>query len=401
VRWPGDLERAARSAVTVAIGSSLIMYVLCFVAAPWFAAALNAPEATALVRLLSLGVIIDGISSVPNALLTRSFLQGRRTAADFVALGISSGLSVLMALSGFGAWSLVWGRLAGNAIGTGLILRLAPSCPRPGFNWPEVRALTRFGLPLAGASLLVFAMLNLDYVVVGHVLGPLALGFYVIASNLSGWPTNLLSVTVRRVSIAGFGELQHDRESLEASFVRSFALLLAVALPACALLAVLGHPLVRTLYGPRWDPAVSALQFLAILGCAKVALNLCYDLLVATGRSRVTMVLQGLWVAALIPALTAGARLGGLRGVAIGHALVVVVLVIPGFLLALRGAGISLQGLAAPLLRPALGCVLAAGVAQAIVTLVHGDLLDLVLGGVAAAAVYLAVVWPAFRLVRS
>ena len=68
---------------------------------------------------------------------------------------------------------------------------------RPGRFWPgwkkaEARRLLAFGLPLAGANLLAFLVLNVDYIVVGRVLGAEALGLYMLAFNISGWPMQRL-----------------------------------------------------------------------------------------------------------------------------------------------------------------------------------------------------------------
>jgi len=84
------------------------------------------------------------------------------------------------------------------------------------------------------------AMLNVDYVVVGRVLGPVALGLYLMAFNLSSWPVNVFSFAVRRVSLAGFSRLQSDHARLKSAFARSGALLMAATIPVCALLATLG-----------------------------------------------------------------------------------------------------------------------------------------------------------------
>ena len=82
----------------------------------------------------------------------------------------------------------------------------------------------RVGLPLAGTSLVLLATLNVDYVVVGRQLGTTALVLYLLAFNLSSWPSNLLSIAVRRVAIPGFARLADERAELEPAFVKSLRL---------------------------------------------------------------------------------------------------------------------------------------------------------------------------------
>src|SRR5215475_11551176 len=319
VRWPGDPRRIAPTVMTISLVSSGVLYLGCLLAAGPFATAMGAPQAAGVVRLLCLSVLLDGLTATPAQLLTRDFEQGKRMVVDQVSFALSTGVTIWLAVAGHGAWSLAWGRLVGNVLSVLLLFRFAALWPRPGWDRRHAGELLRFGLPLAGASLLVFAMLNAGYVVVGPLLGTVALGFYLQAFNLSSWPVNVFSTSVRRVSLAAFSRLQ-DHPA---------ALLAAATLPVCALLGLLATPLVSVVYGQRWAPAAQALQFLAVLGLIRVVVELLYDFLVAAGRSRQTMLLQGLWLALLVPALVVGAHLDALRGAALAQAAVAAGVVLP------------------------------------------------------------------------
>jgi len=388
VRWPGDVARIAPTVTTLAIGASALLFAGCFVGAPWFASALGAPAATGVVRLMGVAVLIDGITAVPASLLQRTFRQDRRTIADLANLAVGGLVSIALAAYGFGAWSLAWGRIAGNSTSAVLLILLSPARTLPGFDAKEARELLAFGLPLAGASLLVFAVLNTDYIIVGGLLGPVALGFYLLAFNVSSWPVNIFSTPVRNVSLAGFSRLLGDQAALQSSFCRSLGWLMAVTLPVCVLLAVLATPLVRLIYGAKWVPAAAALTFLAILAAFRVALELAYDFLVAVGKSRALLWLQGLWLLALIPTLATGARLAGIRGVGAGHLAVALLVVTPAALWQLRRQGITGWELARNLARPTLAAALAGLTAAAVQAVVRSDVPDLALAGFLGGAVY-------------
>src|SRR5712691_6677016 len=69
--------------------------------------------------------------------------------------------------------------------GASVILFFIFSPVRFGCDPRKARALLKFGLPLAGSSIVVFAVSNTDQLVVGHLLGATALGFYALALNLA------------------------------------------------------------------------------------------------------------------------------------------------------------------------------------------------------------------------
>ena len=122
------------------------VYGLLFVLAPPICAALGAPEATEMIRVLSLILIFSGFDSVPATVLSRNFRQDRQAIADLASTA-SVGLTILLAYLGYGAWSFVWGQLAGNLIGTTLIVSFAPVRYWPGFDRAALRQLIPQGLP--------------------------------------------------------------------------------------------------------------------------------------------------------------------------------------------------------------------------------------------------------------
>lgn len=400
VRWPGDPRRIAPTVTTISLGTSAVLYLVCLLGAGPFASAMGSPDAAGVVRLLCVSVLIDAVTATPAALLTRDFRQGQRLAVDLSSFALSTGLTVALAAGGYGAWSLAWGRLAGNLLSAALLFWLAEIWPRPGFDRRQFGELLSFGMPLAGASLLLFGMLNVDYLVVGPLLGPVALGLYLQAFNLSSWPVNMFSTAVRRVSLAAFSRLQGDPAALVAALARSTALLAAATLPVCALLGLLAHPAVTVVYGQRWAGSASALQFLAVLGLARVLTELLYDFLVAVGRGRDTMLLQGLWLVALLPALTVGAHLDGIRGVGLAHAVVAVCLVTPAFCLAVARTGVPWRPWLAPLGRPLVATALLVAAVVTVRWVTEPGFVQLVAGGLAGVAVYLPVIAPMRHLVR-
>jgi len=388
IRWQGDPARAARTATSISIGASIAMYAVTFALAPVIADLLDSPAATPVLRLITFAVVIDGFSGIPNALLERAFLQKRRLAADLSGIVVNAAVVLSLAVADFGPYALAWAIVAGNFVTAVGILILAPKRPRPGWNTPDARALVSVGLPLAGASLLVFAMLNVDYFVIAGLLGATALGFYLLAFNLASWPPNLLTVAIRRVSIPAFSQLASDRKVLYSRFTQIFGVVMTVTLPVAALLSILAVRVVVVLYGSRWLPTAQALIVLAPLGVARIGLNLCYDLFVAIGKSRTVLWLQGLWVAALIPAMIIGTSAAGIRGAAIAHVGVAFLIVSPAFAIALRRAQMPLRPLAATLIRPLGGIVALAVVVLIVDQVIEQDFLALAVGGLVGIVVY-------------
>jgi PST family polysaccharide transporter len=398
IRWPGSPHRIAPTVTTMALTWSLLLYAICFAMAPAVASMMGSPESTALVRVLGLAILIDAAAAVPSALLTRSFRQRARLAIDAVCIVVGALISVLLALTAHGAWSLAWGALVSSVLSGLLTLWATPVRYRPGLDREVVRELLTFGLPLAGASALLFLSINVDNVVVGHVLGPEALGFYALAFNVCSWPVNLVSVAVRRVSFAGFSRLIDQEADPGPTIAKSFALLMAVTIPGCALLGVYSRQVIATVYGDTWLPAAEALTLLCVLAAIRILLELGYDYLAARGHSSTNLVLQGVWLLALVPALSVGAANDGIRGVALAHAVLAGALVLPLFLFMAAKRGLPVTLLARLCVRPLLagGLVIISGLV--VRSLVTNPTASLLVGGPVSAVLAVAVIHPMRRL---
>ncbi|WP_242904266.1 lipopolysaccharide biosynthesis protein [Actinomadura terrae] len=386
VRWPGDPREIAPTVATISVASSVLIYAACFAGAPAFATAMGAPAASGVIRLLTLSVVVSGIVAVPAALLQRGFRQDRKMLADQANNWGGAIVSIALAASGTGAMSLAVGRLAGSAASAVLLVWASPEPLRFGFDRDRARALLRFGLPLAGSSIVVFAVATVDQVVVGHVLGATALGFYVLAFNLSQWPVTMFSQPVRSVAPAAFARLQHDPPALRGAFLSTAGLLAGLTLPVCLLLAGAAQPLIRLVYGADWGPAADALLWLAILGGLRIMFELMYDYFVVLARSRAVFTVQLVWLVVLVPALVAGAHWRGIPGVGAAHVAVAAGVVLPFYLWELRRAGVGVRAVLARVAPPALVAATVGLAAAAAHVTLDPDLAALAVAGLVALA---------------
>jgi PST family polysaccharide transporter len=383
VRWPGEPGEIAPTVATVSLATSLVIYAGCFFGAPAFASAMGAPAAAGVVRVLALNVILDGLVATPAALMQRYFRQGTKMIADQVNNWLGAAVSVGLAWHGMGAMSLAIGRMTGAVAAAILFISLSPQPLRFGFDRTKARALLRFGLPLAGSSIIGFAVVNVDQLVVGHMLGATALGLYALALNLASWPVNMFSLPVRSVAPAVFSRLQHEPAAMRSGFLSATGLL-GVTMPVCLLISGSAVPLLGFVYGPKWVPAAAALRWLGALAALRIIYELVYDFFVVLARSRVVFTLQLAWLLVLVPALVAGCATAGIAGAGLAELIVAACLVLPWYLAELSRIGIRRREVARRLWLPgtaAIGVGCAAAVAARTIPF---DLAALAAGGLVA-----------------
>lgn len=357
IRWEKDPAEIVPTVMTTSVVVSALAYAVCFFLAPVYAAAMGAPAATNLVRLVGVSLLIDGFINTANALLQRNLRARQRTIA-LQSGWLGTILTIVLASTGHGAMSLAIGQVSGTAITGMLYLVFAPESLRFGYDREKARQLLGFGLPLAGSNIIAFAAGSADQVIVGHLLGPVALGFFVLASNLAGWPLSMFTRPVRHVLPAALSRLQGNKAALRTAFLNAAGVLLAVALPVCALIGGSAKPLIGFVYGSHWVPAAQAVIWLAVLNGGRILIELAYDYLVVVARTRFLLVGQVVWLAAVVPSLIVGSKGAGIYGAALGESAVVILVVVPIYLLGLRSEAISFSGIAKQGCLPAAGAVI-------------------------------------------
>ena len=215
VQWRGEVADMAATATTMAIAFSVSWYALFWLAAPVLADLAGSPDATPLVRLLTLTIVVDGITAVSVGVIQRRFQQEALMKAIAVGFFFNALVSVTLAANGAGAYCFVVGALVQSLVVAALVLRIARMPFRLGFDRAVARRLIAFGAPLAVGLGIESVLLYSDSVVVGNVLGTVALGFYLLAFNISSWVPGLVGTAVRYVSIPAFSRLaEGQRERL-------------------------------------------------------------------------------------------------------------------------------------------------------------------------------------------
>ena len=394
----GDLnpDEIAPTVATISLLSAGVLASAMAVFADQLATALGSPEAAGAIRVMSITVFLVGVFAVPGALLTRDFKQRSIFAATVIGFIPSSIVLVLMAADGNGALAFAWSRVVGQLL-MGLTMTVLVSRRyAPGVSRAWIRPLLAFGLPLTGANLLNYVLLNADYVFISRLLGPTELGIYMLAFNVASWSTALLGSVINNVAMPAFSRLRGSPRLLGESLVKSTRGVALVAFPIAALSLVLSYALIDTVYGGKWVSAAPTLSILALYGALFVLCLLFANVLTGLGHTRLLFVTQLVWVLCLVPAMAVGIRLGGIEGAAMAHIAVITVVVFPVYLLAVRrSTQLETTALLRALLPPLAAAVLAAAVASACARTVAVAPAQLLLGGAVGASSYLVLVAPA------
>jgi O-antigen/teichoic acid export membrane protein len=304
-----------------------------------------------------------------------------------------------MAVAGAGVWALVALNLSVPLCRLVLSWRASGWHPGPPRRAPGVAGMLKFGANLTITNILDYSAQNLDNVLVGRFYGAQSLGLYSRAYGLLLLPLRQVTAPLARVAVPVLSFLQDQPERYRRFFTVALSSVAYVSLPLICLLSALSNEVVGVMLGPDWAGAAPIFQILAIGGLMVSLRSTNGWLFVSSGRTG----RQAVWALANRPVIIAGFVAGlpwGVRGVAWGFVAAHLVLIVPSFVIAVRGTPVGMADVWCAVWRPLLLAAVVYAAGSTVQARVPGpDWVVLGCGGAAALLVLggAAVCWPAVR----
>jgi O-antigen/teichoic acid export membrane protein len=262
-------ERFLNTAFTANILGGFLIIGGLFVAAPWIADFYGQLEMTNMLRVMGIAFLLDSIYYVPDGLL-RKELRFKSRALPEVAGSLGAGVTTIaLLLLGGGVLSYAVGFVAESATRCILTFRQVSWRPRLQISRSCLREITSYGKYILGTSLAKNVSSNMDYLIVGRVLGAGPLGFYALAFNLANYPVTNFAQILTRIVFPTFATLQGNPTYAKRVYLKVVRLITALVAPALVMLALLAAPLIVGLLGEKWQPAILPLQVMVVAGISR------------------------------------------------------------------------------------------------------------------------------------
>lgn len=266
-----------------------------------------------------------------DSLLQKEMAFRRLAQISVMEIIIGGIASVLFAWSGAGALSLVWGGVTRSAVRSGCLLFDAfrrQWLPRLHFSVSELRGFIGFASYQLGEQMVNLIGNNIDYLVIGRVLGATQLGYYTLAFNLTNIPRYQLNPVITTVAFPLFSSVQHDDSKLRSGYQKTLSYVSLISFPLLIGLFAIAEPFIRIVYGEVWLPAVPALQAYCFLGIIYALGNPIGSIILAKGRADIGFWCNALAVLGFLVAVVVGVN-WGILGVAISISFFNVVIMQP------------------------------------------------------------------------
>ena len=247
--------------ILFSLGTFVLLIVAIGPFAAWF---YGEPMLTLVISVIGISVCLNPLNLVHRVQLTREL--------NFKALGIISSIgsvvagvgAIALALMGAGVWSIVAQSVIATLVSIPLMWRTTRWWPRFQFSKAALRDVVGFGVYDALVRMAVFFTKNIDYLLIGWLLGAELLGIYTLAFLLTDTFRQQLMGVLNKVMFPVYGRLQDDITSVKTYYLQVIKYNTLVITPIMLLLLAFADPIVPWFFGEEWRQAIFPAQAMAV-----------------------------------------------------------------------------------------------------------------------------------------
>ncbi|MBW5448373.1 MOP flippase family protein [Cohnella sp. CFH 77786] len=312
-------ELSSLYVLNLAVGAAIGAIV--WLIAPLVCAYYQEPRLLEPMRWMALLCVIPAVGQQFQVLFQKELRFEYLAKVDIAAVAIGFTAALAGAYAGYGVYALV-GAYLSNALFKSLSLAAAGWRQwKPGrhFSIRDLKGYVSFGAYQTGSNLIQMLTSNIDYLILGRMIGAEGLGYYTFAYQLGIMPMQKLWPLVSQVSFPLLAKIQDRTDLLRQGYFQITGMISYVTGPIYLGLAVTAPYLVPFAFGEQWTASVPLVQILAVMFLLRSSLIPTESLLLAVGRANTRFHYSVLCMVIVAPCLLAGAWLHGAAGVAFGY----------------------------------------------------------------------------------
>ena len=266
----GDPRPAADLAFVLSAGLGIGLFIANWLLAPWLALYFSTDShddlalLTSMVQILGLTLFFASLGSTQDALLQKDINYRRRMIPEVGRTAIKGGLQVVLALTGWGVWSLVYGQVIGEAGATLLLWGVARWRPTFRPDWKLLRPIAGYGAQMISISGLGWLIADLDYLIIGRLLGAVPLAIYTLGFRIPEMVIRNLALSVATVAFPVTARLQADLKALRDAYLTMQHYMLMLLAPLSFGLYATTPVLMRLLFGTKWEATIPVMKVLCL-----------------------------------------------------------------------------------------------------------------------------------------
>lgn len=245
---------------------SITIYLILYSVAPFIALYYNQPLLSELARILFLSFLFNAPGLVQNVQIIKQLNFKKNAIINFVSVIISGGIAVLMAVYGYGVWSLVVQMVIMSVCRTSLLWIFGKWKPIFIFSRDSFIELFPFSVKLLVTNIINQLCAGIYPNVIAKSFSLVQTGFYTQALKFQTISIETIANSIQQVSFPVLSNISDDSERLRRVFAKLLRLSAFLSFPLLLSLVVVAKPMIIALLSSKWEESSVFLQLLCFSG---------------------------------------------------------------------------------------------------------------------------------------
>ncbi len=269
------------------LGVSVVLYVVLWFSAPWIDTLFHADgRLIPLSRIMFLTFILNALAIVQANRLMKQMTVKMIAVSNVVGLVVSGVVGVWMALTGWGAWAIVWQSVVLAAVKSAILWLYSSWMPSLTFSLHSLRSIFGVGAGVMASSFLNTVFLNIYSFIIGSYYNLVQLGNYSQADKWSKMGIMSLSQVFTASFLPLLSAKQDDRQEFARMIAKTNRFTGYITFFSMGLLLVCTEQVFHIFFGTKWDSAILMFQLLVIKGVFTIVTTLYNNYIISCGASR-------------------------------------------------------------------------------------------------------------------
>ncbi len=213
----------------------------------------------------ALMVIFASFRIVASAKIMREMNYKFRALVDMFGQFVMIVVTLFLAYSGYGPWSLILGTVAMHLF---ITLAYIPHMKGIGFvaiHWSEIKSVISYGLNVMASRLLGHFSSNTPVFIVGLLLGQKSTGYYSFAEQIGKMPMDKIGMLFNRIIFPATSRVKENTDYARNVFIKMHQVLFLIGSPILIGLSIVCNDLVILLFTDKWSDSIPILELTALL----------------------------------------------------------------------------------------------------------------------------------------
>lgn len=271
------------------VATSVFLYVILFLAAPFIADFYQMEIIRPILRVLGLRLLISGVNSIQRAWIQKRMLFKRFFISTSFGTIISAVVGISMAYMGAGAWALVGQYLTNSFIDTVVLFITNDWRPKLQFSFDRAKQMLSYGWKVLLTTVVYTVEGDLRSLIVGKQFGSADLAYYDQGKKFPNLLVSNINTSISNVMFPVLSKNQDNRERMKAICRRSIKTSTYLLAPLLLGLIAVSNEFVRVILSDKWLPCVPFLQILTLVYLVRPLTTTDQQAIMSTGRSDLTL----------------------------------------------------------------------------------------------------------------